>query len=121
MQPILAFAPTVRVEGPVDTMVGGPLGDHLLAALREALSNVARHAHATQVEVTVRLGEELVLEVLDDGVGLAEDGAHHGRGLGNPRARAAALGGGATITTRPNGGTAMKWRVPMAGAVSAAG
>ena len=120
MQPILGFAPTVRVEGPVDTMVGRPLGDHLLAALREALSNVARHAHATQVDVTVRLAEELVLEVLDDGVGLASDGAHHGRGLGNLRARAAALGGGATISTRPSGGTAVTWRVPTAGAGSAA-
>ena len=47
----LGFEPHLRLEGPVDTAVGRDVGDHLLAVLREALSNVVRHAGATRVDV----------------------------------------------------------------------
>ncbi|MFC1431175.1 GAF domain-containing protein [Streptacidiphilus sp. N1-3] len=49
----LGFKPSVVFSGPVDSMVGEGLGRHLLAALREALSNAARHARATAVAVVV--------------------------------------------------------------------
>ncbi len=50
----LGFDPTVRLEGPVDTVSDGAISDHLLAAQREALANVARHASARSVEVAIR-------------------------------------------------------------------
>ena len=43
----LGFDPAVRFDGPVDTIITNKVGDHLLAVLREALSNVAHHAQAT--------------------------------------------------------------------------
>ena len=90
--PVLGFAPTVRTSGPVDTAVPEVLREQLLPVLREALSNVARHAHATRVEVEVGVAlGDLTLVVIDDGIGITP----HAResGLRNARERAHALGG----------------------------
>ena len=71
--PVLGFAPTVRTLGPVDTAVPEPIRDQLLAVLREAISNIARHALADHADVELRVdGHEVVLTVTDDGVGLRE-------------------------------------------------
>jgi signal transduction histidine kinase len=110
----LGFAPKVSFDGLVDSVVPEGIGDHLLAALREALTNAAKHARATrvEVEVTVRDGD-VVLAVRDDGVG---PGAGAGTGLGvrNLAERAALLGGSCTLTPRDGGGTEVCWRVPVA-------
>ena len=57
----LGFEPRVRFAGPVDSVVDREVGEQLLAVLREALSNVIRHAAATAVEVEVAAGHEVVL------------------------------------------------------------
>ena len=76
------------MEGAVDTLVPDDVANQLVAATREALSNVARHAHATKVDVHMEIrGDEVVLEVIDDGVGIREGG--RSSGLRNLRARAA--------------------------------
>lgn len=62
----LGFRPEVRFEGPVDTAIPLEVAAHLLAVAREALSNAARHAHASRVEVVVSAGDEAVLVVEDD-------------------------------------------------------
>src|SRR4051812_9302750 len=67
------FDPSTHLEGPIDLQAPAELGTHVLAVLREALSNVARHANARKVDVRVTVGNELVLEVQDDGVGLPEE------------------------------------------------
>jgi PAS domain S-box-containing protein len=109
----LGFDASVRFAGPVDT-VEDALGDELLAVLREALSNVARHAHARSVQVGVEAGEALVLRVEDDGVGLpAASGGPGGRGLGNMAARAEKLGGEFALRPGTEGGTVLTWRVPI--------
>jgi len=54
-----------------------------------------------------------VLRVVDDGVGLSEGGRRSG--LRNMAERAERLGGSFQATTRPSGGTAVVWRVPVAG------
>ncbi|HEV2370701.1 MAG TPA: ATP-binding protein, partial [Streptosporangiaceae bacterium] len=84
---------------------------HLLSALREALSNTARHAHATKVEVVVERGDDLVLRVRDNGVGLG--GNTRRSGLANLTQRASQFGG--TLEVRPGnpGGTDLEWRVPL--------
>jgi two-component system sensor histidine kinase DevS len=104
--------PSVRLEGVLDT-VPVEQGEHLLAALREALSNVARHAAATTVDVAIDAGTELVLLVRDDGVGIG-DAVTPGNGLANLEARASRLGGTCVVTSPPTGGTVVEWRVPSA-------
>ena len=102
--PALGFSPTMRTSGPVDTAVPEVLREQLLPVLREALSNVARHAHASRVEVEVDVAHgELALVVIDDGVGIAPDA--HQSGLRNARERAHALGGELTLSE----GTRTDW------------
>jgi two-component system, NarL family, sensor histidine kinase DevS len=79
--------------------------------LREALSNAARHAHATSVDVTVAADTAIVtLTVTDDGVGIPEGGRRSG--LANQRERAEQLGGSFTATPAPAGGTVLTWTAP---------
>jgi signal transduction histidine kinase len=113
MEAILGCPVRVRFEGPVDTVVPDPFAEHLIAVLREALTNAAKHARADHVDVLVRAGEELELEVVDDGIGLRDAAGRDGHGLRNMAARAGSLGGGSTIAPRPGGGTAVRWHVPL--------
>lgn len=76
----LGFEPRVRFVGLIDHLVGDAVGVQLLAVLREALSNVVRHAGASQVTVAVEVtGADLVASVIDNGVG-AGDGERPGDG-----------------------------------------
>jgi len=110
-EPSLGFAPTVRLSGLLDTRVPRDVGDHLLSVLREALSNAARHASATRVDVDVEAHEHLVLRVFDDGVGLPDGGRHSG--LHNLAERAALLGGTFTAARGVAGGSELRWTVPL--------
>ncbi|WP_067914394.1 sensor histidine kinase [Actinomadura rubrobrunea] len=108
----LGFAPSVRLDGLLDTAVPDEVGEHLLAVAREALSNVARHARAAQAHVAVDVGDdEVVLRVEDDGVGIPEGGRRSG--LRNMAERARRLGGSFQTRPRPGGGTVLIWRAPL--------
>lgn len=86
----------------------------MCSTLREALSNVARHARATRVEVELNVGDDLVLVVRDNGVGIAAGGdGGGGHGLPNMAVRADSLGGRFELAERPRGGTEVRWRVPL--------
>ena len=107
----LGFEPHLRTEGPVDSVVPDAVADQLVAALREALSNVVRHAHASSVNIHLQLtGDDVVLTVTDDGVGVFPGGRRSG--TENIAQRAAALGGSCTIEpVRADGsGTKVTWR-----------
>ena len=111
----LGFEPFLRLDGPLDSEVDAETSRQLLALLREALSNVIRHAGAQRVEVEVSVRDgELVARISDDGRGIGVDGsAGTGRGLANMAKRAGALGGRCTIGPAPVGsGTVVDWRVP---------
>lgn len=112
---LLGFEPAVRFVGPVDTLAGPQLKEHVVAVLREALANAAKHAQARLVDVMVEADTTwLLLVVTDDGVGLADAGRRSG--LANMSARAADLGGECTIErVSEAGGTRLRWRVPIAG------
>ena len=84
---------------------------HLLAVLREALSNIARHARASAASITVNAGDDLVLRVSDNGRGLTETSRRSG--LRNMHERAAILGGAFEVTSQPDQGTQLEWRVPL--------
>jgi signal transduction histidine kinase len=79
----------------------------------EALTNVARHAHAGAAVLTLDLTDDaLVVELADDGVGIDSD-RQAGVGLVSLRERAAELGGRADITCPDDGGTVVSARLPL--------
>jgi signal transduction histidine kinase len=106
----LGFPPAVRLDGPVDTLVPPVTADHLVAVLRETLSNVARHAHATRVMVTLQVRDDVLMTVSDDGIGAPESARLSG--LANLERRAAELGGSFEIE-RSDSGTTVRWQVPL--------
>ena len=105
----LGFAPSLRLVGPLDDDVPAEAGEHLLGALREALSNAARHAGASKVEVSVEYGSDLVLRVRDNGRGIGSTTRRSG--LANLAERASGLGGVLRVGPGENGGTDLEWRV----------
>ena len=110
--PLLKFDPVVHTVGPVDSAVPREIRDQLLPVLREALSNLARHAAADHGDITVEVdGDEVRLTVVDDGIGIAPDVAESG--LRNARRRASSLGGSLQLTPRHPRGTSFVWRVPL--------
>jgi len=110
---LLGHAPATRFTGTVDALVDGPVATDLLGALREALANVAKHAHAEHVEVLVAVeGDCVVLQVTDDGVGVPAELARRS-GLLNLAERAARYGGTCTLAPGPTGGSVLTWRVPL--------
>ena len=111
----LGFRPVLDTSGPVDTAVPDDIAPELLAVLREALANVARHAGATTVRVSVRAaGNEVILQVEDDGVGM--DPALARGGVVNMGERASDLGGSFEAGPGTGGrGTTVTWRVPLSG------
>jgi signal transduction histidine kinase len=114
-RPLLAHEPTVLFEGPVDAATPDEVVPDLLATLREALSNVGRHAHADHVEVRLAVsGGDLVLRVCDDGVGPPGPDVPRGRGLANMAARAEGRAGSLDLAAAGESGTALTWRVPLA-------
>lgn len=84
----------------------------IIATLREALSNVARHAQAHNVRVDVKVGKRVDIEVVDDGVGLV-NASSAGSGLRNLDSRARRLGGEFQISAGAAGGTVLHWTVPL--------
>jgi signal transduction histidine kinase len=111
MTPMLGFPPTLQLDGRLDDDVPQDVAEQLLSAVREALSNVARHAGASRVEVSVRAADDLSLVVADDGSGLK--GVTRRSGLANLEERAAQLGGSMHVDSVPGGGTTVSWRIPL--------
>jgi two-component system, NarL family, sensor histidine kinase DevS len=116
MTDMLGFAPSLRLGAGLGADVSSETAEQVLAALREALSNAARHAQASQVDVTVDVSPDEMLTVLvtDDGIGVPADGQRSG--LRNLASRAEKLGG--ELRLGPAGqdaghpGTRLEWLVP---------
>jgi signal transduction histidine kinase len=105
------LSPSVRMTGTVDNSVPDEIGEHAEAAVSEAVTNAVRHAHATELTVTVEATEDLIISVVDDGVGVPADIARSG--LRNLEERAVQLGGSLSVSREPAGGTRLTWRVPL--------
>lgn len=111
---LLSTAPRVRFEGPIDSVVPSGIADQLVPVLREALTNVVRHAGASEVAVVLRAVDGTVeLTVRDDGVGVDALGATAGMGLNNLGERARGLGGTLDVVPGTGSGTTLVWRVPV--------
>ncbi|MCU1595135.1 MAG: histidine kinase, partial [Frankiales bacterium] len=87
------------------------VSEHLLSVLSEALSNVAKHSRANRASVEVEASGEVVVRVVDDGVGIDAQGRRSG--LKNMADRAELLGGSFEVNPGPAGGTELVWRVPL--------
>jgi signal transduction histidine kinase len=88
----------------------------LFRAAQEALSNVQKHAGASQVWLVLTAADEVAsLLVSDDGKGLAPSKGHSGFGLQGLGERAGQLGGELHVEPRPGGGTQLSFRLPLPG------
>ncbi|MFI9626043.1 GAF domain-containing protein [Streptomyces sp. NPDC052042] len=109
----LGFQPSLRMGGLIDTDVPADVAEQMVAVLGEALTNVARHARASAVDVSLTVGAgRLTLVVSDDGIGMPEHGVSPS-GLDNLARRAEKLGGEMDVGASPRGGTRLSWRVPL--------
>jgi PAS domain S-box-containing protein len=106
----LGFGPRLQFDGPVET-IDPPVRDHVVPVVREALSNVARHARARSVRVIVESGDQVRVSVADDGVGMPEE-VLGGHGLRNLAERAREVGGSLQVERRPEGGSLLVWQAP---------
>ncbi|WP_410623989.1 GAF domain-containing sensor histidine kinase [Amycolatopsis sp. cmx-8-4] len=107
-----AIRTTVRLSGAFDR-VPAALAEHAEAVVREAVSNVLRHARAAELTITVSLEGDLVVEVSDTGIGMPE--AVVRSGLRNLEQRAAEAGGSFRVERPAEGGTRVVWAVPLPG------
>ena len=112
MTEVLGFQPAVTFDGPVETLMPANAGAEVLATLREALTNVARHAQASRVDVRLTAERDVVLEVVDDGVGPPAELLPGGHGLGNMEDRARGLGGKLVFEALDGRGARLVWRIP---------
>ena len=108
--PVLGFSPEVTLQGPVDK-VTEELAGQVLSVCREALSNIARHAGASEAAITLSVNDDLLLRVTDNGQGIGEPSWIGG--LGNMRQRAETRGGTFHVRGQLGSGTEIEWRVPL--------
>jgi signal transduction histidine kinase len=104
----LGYSPNVRFAGLLDLTVDEALAADVLAVLREGISNCARHAAATRLDISLAVGHErLVLEMIDNGRGVGDPA--RSSGLTNMRRRAERHHGEFTIAAPASGGTHLTW------------
>ncbi len=101
---------TVQFVGPL-SIVDAALADHAEAVVREAVSNAVRHAGATRLAVTVKVEDDVCIEVIDNGRGIPGDITSSG--LTSLHHRAQQAGGALTIAGAPGGGTLLRWSAPL--------
>ncbi|MEP6697457.1 MAG: GAF domain-containing protein [Pseudonocardiales bacterium] len=107
----LTFMPSIRFDGVIDSAVPDTLAEHVVAVIREGLSNVARHACASRVDLSLAVDEAVTVRIADDGIGMSEPRSPSG--LRNLAGRAESLGGSLLIKPRDGRGTVLEWRVPV--------
>lgn len=114
LAPTLGTRPEVSFSGAVDNVVPQQTADHILAVVREGLTNAGKYANATRYRVSVRVTDDILLEVVDNGSGFdPESSKSGGLGLANMRNRAEKLNGTFSVTPANGKGTRLEWRVPL--------
>ncbi len=101
---------TVQFSGPL-SVVDAVLADHAEAVVREAISNAVRHANATTMAISVSVGDELTVDVVDNGCGIGDEITPSG--LANLRQRAEEVGGTFSVLKAEGGGTRLRWCAPL--------
>ena len=103
---------TVRMFGPLSA-IGDDIAEHAEPVIVEAVSNAVRHSGAEHLTIEITVGDEVRIDVTDDGCGIAADNTRHS-GLANLQRRAELVGGSCEIGSAPDGGTCMRWVAPLA-------
>lgn len=102
---------TVQFVGPLSG-VDSALADHAEAVVRAAVSNAVRHAGATTLAVTVKVEDDMCIEVMHNGRGIP--GGITGIGLATLHHHAQQAGGAVTIADDPGGDMVLRWTAPLA-------
>ncbi len=113
---VTGFEVRVIFSGAVDTLVSDELAEHVLAVIRETVTNIGRHAQASEAQLSLSVSEgQCVVEITDNGCGLGRhpDGNVGGHGLVNMRQRAEKLNGTFDAESPEAGGTRVIWKVPV--------
>ena len=108
----LGLKVSISFDGPIDTAISQHIAAHALAAAREMLSNVVRHAEATNADFDIIATDSgITLRLSDNGRGITPDHQGHGNGLRNLSARAIELGGWCSVRNGESGGAVVEWHV----------
>ncbi len=116
LKPVVGFDVHASFAGPIDTTTPEIVSEHLLVVIRrEAVTNVGRHAHASEARVSLSVDDANVeLLVIDNGCGIGNAGASEGGlGLGNLRRRAEKLHGQFSTESPESGGTRLLFARPV--------
>lgn len=112
MSDLFDESPRVTFSGAVDLMIESKVADDVVAVVREGLTNVARHAGATQTSIAIAVtAERVTVQIEDDGRGIRD--AKRASGTANLGRRAAERGGVFSLGNREGGGTLLSWGVPL--------
>jgi len=112
LEPILGVQLELTWSGPLDTLVDSSVITDVEAVVREAMTNVARHAEASTLRVTIGADtDRLTVDISDDGVGLRDNPRRSG--LANLRNRAESRGGTLTLENQEKGGLRLRWSIPL--------
>ena len=113
VRPALGFDPRLDLDGPLDSLSTDELIRDVTAVVREALTNVAKHAHATAVQLSVHATTaQLTVTISDNGTGIGNPS--RSSGLENMRCRADERHGSMLVAELPDlGGTTLVWTVPI--------
>lgn len=107
--------PRLAFTGPVDLMVPDDMAGDLIAVVREGLANIARHAGASTISISVAVSEgDVTVEVVDDGCGI-DPAVTRASGTANLAARAERWGGTFVLEPGEPSGTVLRWTAPLAG------
>ena len=116
LEPVVGCKVDLTFTGPLDSSINVQVLEHLLATIREALTNVGKHARATHASLSLVVDDtRCTMTITDDGVGIAGAPTSGGGGLGlaNLRRRAEKLHGTLAVDGVPGGGTQLTWTVPL--------
>jgi len=115
LTPVVGFEIQVTFDGPIDSAVPDEIAEHLLATVREAVTNVGRHAEATELTVSLGVSDGVCrLAVVDDGRGISNSHVGEGGlGVSNMRHRAEKFRGELIVESPETGGTSITWQVPL--------
>ena len=112
LAPLLPARPDVSLVGALDTITDEATIADVEAVLRESLTNVTKHAQATQVRVRIQVGKQrLYVTVIDNGVGLGRSTRRSG--LENLNQRAERQGGYLEVGDSAEGGLRLRWSIPI--------
>ncbi len=114
LTPTLGFVPMTRFHGPLDTVVAAAELDAVAAVVREAVTNVATHAQATELAVELRVdGNQLSVDVSDNGIGIGPNNDPRRSGLNNLKRRAEIWQGTLSLAANRPQGTRLCWTIPL--------